>query len=364
LRALLEAAAAECTGCTADRLALEGLNLQWRPGGSPADLAEQAMQGVAEAISEAQAVAGGRAYCYACNAVDCQHAVPPAAGEVFTGYESTGRPCWQEFFGFLLALGDQRTERLFAEHAEILARVVGRTRLIADQLRTFGRNSFTYRIWGQVVAGYLPVRNLRAALTVQIVEDRRHQLHLQVIADPLLREALADAPEDRRSAFARVYEAIAEARRQTLSLSTLWQNGSRREQEEATREKAFSILRHLAHSIEQKGRQLRRRTSHAEIRGGQNRPVHKAYDDVVAATAQDLYLDRFKQSLIVVGRAGRIHAFSREGKHITSLMLPGDEFDRRLARGRYVPHSEADIEAFRASVLAALPTPATAPSDR
>lgn len=358
LQALVEAAAAESSGGTGDPLALADLDLRWRPGSVPADLAEQALRGVAESLSDVRAVSGGRAHCYACGNSACEHAVAPAAGEVFSGYESTGRPCWQEFFGFLLALGDERTDRLFADPPEILARVVGRTRLVAAQLRTFGRNSFTYRVWGQVVAGYLPVRNQRAAVTVQVVEDKHHKLHLQVIADPLLREALADAPEDRRSAFARVHDAIAEARRQTLSLSTLWEHGNRREQEEAVREKAFAILRHLAHSIEQKGRQLRRRTSHAEIRGGQNRPVHKAYDDVVAATAQDVFEDRFKQSLIVVGRGGRIHAFSREGRHITSLVLAGDEFDRRVARGRYVPPTDGDMEAFRASVLAALPAAA------
>jgi len=363
LQALVDAAAAETAGRAGDPVALAGLGLQWRPGAAPADLAEQALRGVAEFLSDVRAVSGGRAHCYACGSSACEHAVAPTAGEVFTGYESTGRPCWQEFFSFLLALGDDRADRLFADPPEILARVVGRTRLIADQLRTFGRNSFTYRVWGQVVAGYLPVRNQRAAISVQVVEDKHHQLHLQVIADPLLREALADAPEDRRSAFARVHDAIAEARRQTLSLSTLWQHGDRKEQEEAVREKAFAILRHLAHSIEQKGRQLRRRTSHAEIRGGQNRPVHKAYDDVVAATAQDVYLDRFKQSLIVVGRSGRIHAFSREGRHITSLILAGDELERRVARGRYVPQSDGDMEAFRASVLAALPAATATPTE-
>lgn len=361
LRALVETAALECAGRRAQQLALGGLQLHWRPETSADDLAEQALRAAAESISEAGAVVGGRVFCYACGSTECAHTLPAGAGEVFAGYASTGAPCWEEFFSYLLALGDRRTDLLFTESPDILARVVGRTRLVAQQLRTFGRNAFTYRIWGQVVAGYLRVRHLRAAATIQIVEDARHQLHLQVIADPLLREALADAPEDQRSAFARVHDAIAEARRQTLSLGTLWQSCNRREQAEAVREKAFAILRHLAHSIEQKGRQLRRRTSHAEIRGGQNRPVHKAYDDVVAATAHDVYLDRYKQSLIVAGRGGRIHAFSREGKHITSLVLAGDEFERRVARGRYTLYVEGDLEAFRVSALAGLPAPPADP---
>jgi hypothetical protein len=356
LQELARAAALECSGREADPLSAAGLSLRWHPGLPPADLAEDALRHFSEATSALRVFAGGRVYCYACSDADCEHAAP-APGEVFTGYESTGRPRWQEFFSFLLELGDDRTERLFEEHTELLARVVGRTRLVAAQLRTFGRNSCTYRVWGQVVAGYLLVRGTRAALTAQIVEDKRHRLHLQVIATPLLREALADAPTDGRSACARVYDALEEARRQTTALSDLWQQANRREQDEEAREKAFSLLRHLAHSIEQKGRQQWRRTQHAELRAGQNRPVHKAFDDVVAAAVQDVYTDRFKQSVIVAGRGGRIHAFNRDGRHITSLMLPGDEFDRRVSRGRYVPCGVGDAEAFRANVLAALPAP-------
>jgi hypothetical protein len=355
LQDLVQAAALESSGRAADPPSAAGLHLHWHPGVSPAELAAEAFRHFSEMSSVARVFTSGRAYCYACGGADCDHAIPALAGEVFTGYESTGRPCWQEFFSFLLELGDERTDRLFDEQPELLARVVGRTRLVATQLRTFGRNSFTYRVWGQVVAGYLQVKGTRAALSAQIVEDQRHQLHLQVLAAPRLREALADAPQDQHSACGRVYDAIAETRRQTAALGDLWQHANRREQDDETREKAFAILRHLAHSIEQKGRQQWRRTQHAELRAGQNRPVHKAFDDMVAASVQDVYTDRFKQSVIVAGRSGRVHAFSREGRHITSLMLAGDEFDRRVSRGRYVHYDVQNLEAFRASVLAALP---------
>ncbi len=355
LQELSRTAALEAAGRGDGALDGAGLSLQWHPGSSPDDLAEAAFRFYAEAISEERLFRQGRVHCYACGEPACEHSAPPSPGAVCTGYESTGRPRWQEFFGYLLELGDERADRLFLERAEILARVVGRNRLIADQLTTFGRNAFTYRIWGQVVAGYLQVRNTRAALSAQVVEDKRHRLHLQVVATDELREALADAPDDRRSAFTRVYDALAEARNQLAALNSVWQHGNHRADAVTVRERAFAILRHLAHSIEQKGRQQQRRTSHAEMRGGQNRPVHKAYDDVVAATAQDFYTDRFKGSTIVAGRAGRVHAFNDTGRHVTSLMLTGDEFSRRCARGRYVPYAGGDPEAFRASVLARLP---------
>ena len=66
--------------------------------------------------------------------------------------------------------------------------------------------------------------------------------------------------------------------------------------------------------------------------------------------------------MIVAGRSGRIHAFSRDGRHITSLMLAGDEFDRRVSHGRYVQCGVADVETFRANVMAGLPSAKTDPA--
>lgn len=354
--ALIDAAARASTGKRRDPHELGDLVLAWRPDLSAKELAQSAVQMVSEALSDTHVFETGRLYCYACGSADCPHARPPHPGDVFTGYESTGRPRWQEFFRFLLSLEDDRTERLFADRPELLARVIGRGRVISDQLASFGRHSYTYRIWGQVVAGYLSIRDVRAAVTMQFVEDKRHHLNLQVVAAPMLHEALANAPDDRRSAFHRVYDAIAEARRQTVALSSVWTNQKRtREQAHETRNKAFSILRHLAHSIERKGRQHHRRTQHAEVRARQKRPVHKAYDDVVAAGVNDVFFDRMKQSVIVLGRSGRIHAFSNGGKHITSLVLGRGEFERRLGRKRYVLYEPDKVEGFRANVLATLP---------
>ena len=355
LCALVDTAAGEMVGRRLDSLDPELVKLVWNPRLRAEDLAETVLQLVAQAVSKPHVFETGQTYCYACGTAECQHARPRTSSQVFTGYESTGRPRWDEFFNCLLALHDQRTDRLFAEKPEVLARVVGRTRLIADQLASFGRNALTYRIWGQVVAGYLNVGADRTAFTVQLVEDHRHCLHLQMIAHPLLLEALANAPDDQRSAFHRVYDAIAEARRQTLSLSGVWCRCPHRKKAfKETRDKAFAILRHLAHSVERKGRQHRRRTLHAEVRGAQQRPVHKAYDDVVAAAAEDIYLDRYKNSIIVSGRGGRIHAFSHGGRHITSLVLGKDDFEKRVARKRYVRCEREDIETFRAGALAGL----------
>ena len=354
LTALRDAALSECgiaAGADGPKLPFD---LVWRASMTAADLADEAMRVASECASEHSDFRSGCVYCYACRSAACEHVRPSESGHVFVGYESTGRPCWAELFNFLLQLGDPRTDLLFARPPETLARVVGRRRLVEDQLTSFGKNSLTYRIWGQVVAGYFRMRPLRAALTIQLVETRDHRLHLQVLTDPRLQDAMANAPADKRSAFHRVHDALAEARRQVFSLGGVWHSANRKEGRHETQEKAFAILRHVAHSIERKGRQLRRRTAHAEARGQQQRPVHKAHDDLVNGAATDFLRDAVRDSIIVLGKGGRMHAFALDGRHITSMTIGGDELERRRRRNRYVRVEPDMLEEFRDAALAAM----------
>jgi len=239
--------------------------LTWRPAMTARELAEEAMTMAAEFTARGNAFRHGTVYCYACGSADCEHAQPPTAGTVFAGYESTGRPRWEEFFNVLLGLEDPRTDRLFHEPPDTLARVIGRRRLTAEQLVSFGRNSLTFRIWGQVIAGYFHIDDFRGALSAQVIETRDHQLRFQVIAPVEVLEALASARPDRASSLHRVHDALNGAREEVYSLSSLWQAKPDRKRQNEVRDRAFALLRHLAHSIERKGRQRRRRTAHAEV---------------------------------------------------------------------------------------------------
>jgi hypothetical protein len=254
-------------------------------------------------------------------------------------------------FGLLLALDDKRTNLLFGDHPQVLARTLWRPQLTRDQLASFGRNSLTYRVWGQVVAGYLPLDGERAALTVQLVETAEHALHLQLIAPDGLREALAEADPDHRSAFHRVHEAIGDARHRIQSLSIRWRSADDGNTRNEVRERTSAVLRHLSHSIERKGRQHRRRTSHAEVRAQQQRPVHKADDDLKQASPEDFLHDTVRNSIIVLGRNGRMHVFSHQAKHITSLLLSRDELEKRQRRKRYTPLEREEALALRQRLL-------------
>ena len=358
LAALRHAALRECGETGGGRLsepaAAAAYRLAWHGAMSAPDLAGQALQVAAELTSRRDPVRRGRVYCYGCAAADCAHSAPADPGHVFSGYQSTGRPQWDELFNVLLQLSDARTDQLFAPKARVLARVIDRRFLIGNQLASFGRNSLTYRIWGQVVAGYFRLGGVRTAMTVQWVESWDHRLRVQVLADSRLQRALTDDPENRRSAFHRVHDALEEARRQTESLSKRWQATRDKRVRREVRQAAVRAQRHLAQSIEKKGRQQQRRTVHAEVRARQQRPVAKAREDLSQAMPGSMFRDTVKQSVIILGKGGRMHAFSDDGRHITSMILKGDEFERRRRRRRYLPLETEACDRFRSLAMAAL----------
>ena len=97
-------------------------------------------------------------------------------------------------------------------------------------------------------------------------------------------------------------------------------------------------------------RQHGRRTAHAETRGQQSRPVHKARDDALAATAADCFHDVIRESIVIRGKGNRAHVFNKSGRHITSLSLQGDEVERRQRRKRYVPLTDAELTQLKTAL--------------
>ncbi len=337
-------------GLPASREPNESMVFTWTQGMSPELLAETIIEQARISASETATIQNGRVFCYHCKSCTCEHAEPPDAGQVFMGYGNNGRPIWLEFFNALNSLEDDRLDQLFEDRAKPVARLMGRKRLIANQFVGGGRNSMTYRIIAQVIAGYFRIQGQRCAVTFQVVENTKRELHLQFIAPDLVREVFADPPGKSHSSFYRIYDATQELRHKLRELGPEWRNCEGNAARKKTQDKVFSQLRHLMHIIERKGRQAHRRTKHAQQRSNDNRPVHKAIDDVNAAPREDFYVDRARQSIIVVGKKGRAHVFSQEGRHITTLNLPADKLERRVQRNRYAPMPAEDIDSFRAAV--------------
>lgn len=348
----LKASAFEHYGVVGKQMPDSEFTLNWEHKHSAKHLARQALSMAEEASSEHQVFRRGYIFCYSCESAACIHAIQPDPGYVFAGYNSTGTPIWKEFFQVMLSLNDNRTDLLFdAKKPKLLTRVIGRRRLIADQLTSYGKHSLSYKIWGQVIAGYLHVEGIRAAITVQVVETRDHKLNFQLITDSRIHDALVEAPADKRSALHRIHDAVFRARTDINALSIIWQQVRKKSEFKEVENKVFTKLKHLAHSIERKGRQDRRRTVHADVRGQEKRPVHKAREDLLGASEADFFLDRMKQTIVVVGKSGRAHIFNKTGRHITSLIINKDEMERRQQRKRYALMLQDEVDTFKKSAI-------------
>jgi len=325
----------------------------WRLGGR--SLEEQVRRQVREMASHAEALRPGRVYCYRCESSDCEHSPPPGPTQVFAGYSSTGQPEWAELPQLLLDLGHERVEALYERPRELLAAALSGEELKARQLSVFGRESKSYDVLAQVVAGYLQLpgppgdEEERVAFTVQAVEARRLDgrpwVDLNVIGTCSDGVPVLDLMDD---AYLRLHRMISKTRRQVRALGVAGRGRGRTGGLDAgIGDKAAGLLLDLSRSIEQLSRQGGRRTRHAEARGREQRPTAKALEEALAAADHSLLWDSRDETMIVLGGRNRVHVYTLQGKQVTSLTLDADSVERRRRTGRWVEPGGERRAAFR-----------------
>lgn len=340
----------------------EDWNLQFEP-----PLAEQVISQIEDVQAGRNVFRAGRVYCFRCDSSECEHALPPSSLSVFHGYAPNGLPEWAELVQVLIAAKDERVDQLFG--AGVLARLQFGHDLRVRQLSSFGRASKTYAILGQVVAGYFPLPNRgeharesapRLAITFQAVEYRGDEgavrLRLNAIArapgDGELGEMLASGWEPglyrAREVAGREMEAIEQ------HVNAVRGQGGASEVREFMK-RIPGILRRLAESIERSGRQESRRTRHVEVRRQQHRPVHKALEDALAAAAEALFYDEKAKTTVACGHQGRAHAFSVNGRHVTSFILRPGSVEFRLRTHRWRPLTPEEVEEFKRLLRQSIP---------
>jgi hypothetical protein len=338
-------------------------------------LEEQVDDQLSERSAARQAFQRGSVFCFRCDSPTCEHATPPGAHAVFQGYSSTGVPEWHELAQAFVAVRDERVDQLYATPPAILTLAQTGHDLRARQLASFGRASRSYAILGQVVSGYYRTpRNTKTtsapgtfAVTGQVVECRNrrgeYQLRLNVIPAGLTVAAWDELlHSDWHPGVARAWGELEHA------VEALEQEarGVRQDDRPAaglrrTLGKVPTLLHRFARALERGARQGGRRTRHAEERRRQ-RPVHKALDDLRHDRNEDLFVDEKRGTIVVCARQGRAHAFTPDGRQVTSLTLPAQAPAFRVRTGRWRPITPTEASAFREAVQrqAAPADPATA----
>jgi len=354
---------------------------------------------VRDALLNAVAFERGHVFCLRCESSRCGHSLPPTAKHVFAGYEETGRPDWVELDQLLLRRKDARLERLYGDGGdgaapggpraprELVALPLHRDELYGRLLPGFEEERFRCFVLGQLCVGWfvpqLPAhagepappplerRDPRAAmaLTVQLVRTESAKdgplLGLNLVgrwpeaATKRLAPAVAAAPLE-EALLPVLPDALRQLRREIAVFSG--RGGSRAPgigiALERLTNRCHALLRDAARDLEHRPRSEARRTGHANDRAREGgRPTHKAWEDARSAADDHLGWDTQEETIVVLGPAGRVHFFGADGRHVTSVVYPGQVIDQRKAKGRWVLLEPAKRVAFKAA-LPAPPPPA------
>jgi len=331
----------------------------WRLTADP-PVEQQIRTAVQDMASHAEVYRSGRVYCYRCESTECPHSVAPWPTSVFGGYSSTGLPQWPDLGKVLLDLHHPDVDLLYQPYRRhVVAAYVDPETLKHRQLNVFGRQSKTYDILGQVVFGFLyltpPGRDSkgpeRVAFTLQAVESRHldgsPRLELNVLGQFPDGSSALDALTD--SYQLRILHIVADARRRIGHMAP---RDNRTDVSASIRShvpvSVVEILKGMVRSLERIGRQTERRTMHAEERRVDKRPTTKACEDAVAASDDNILWDDRQNTVVVLGPRNRIHIFSPQGRHVTSLTLGTEAIRGRIKRGRWQHLTGEMLVRFRA----------------
>ncbi len=343
-------------------------------------------QRVRDALLNAVAFERGHVYCLRCESSRCSHSLPPTAKSVFTGYAETGRPDWVELDQLLHRRGDGRIERLYGGGAaggrELVAVALHRDELYGRLLPGFEEPRWRCYVLGQLCLGYFAPRlgdaNRRAhergephggprdprhlmALTVQLVRTEKQPegalLGLNLVGrlpDALVASAPAGPLEE--SLLSTLPDALRQLRREIAVFSG--RGGDRVPgigiALERLTNRGHTLLRDAARDLEHRRRSDARRTDHANDRARQGtRPTHKAFEDARHAADDHVGWDTQEQTIVVLGPASRVHFFAEHGKHVSSVVYPGQIVAQRKGQGRWVPLDADKLARFRKGLVSA-----------
>jgi hypothetical protein len=292
---------------------------------------EQILRRVREVREHERALRPGAVFSYFAGSSHAEGCRPTEPRQVFDGYSSTGKPVFSDFVTMSIERKDPNIDRLLAGEELVLTRVTMGRVLRTQQLAEFGGNSPVFKILGQVDAGLFRVLGAagKCAFSFQLLRgttlEGRVRLRLHPVgaidpmdlADPALMQIL--------SRFQR--------RLDTEAMRLQGQSQQGEVDEEAF---VLPLLNDLARQLQSRTRSVGRRTQHGLERTEEGqRPTSRAYPDAGEASDDAILWDLDQNTIVVLGGKGRVHVFTPQGKHVTSVMMQGSAIERRRHMGRW-----------------------------
>lgn len=294
----------------------------------------------------------GRVPCFRSGTTDGPQSVPPTPTSVFNGHAATGKPTWIEFTSLCLERREPRVSALYRDPPAAIGLVQLAEDLGEPLLPEFESLAAGHQILGQVSVGLIPGPALgidgdvgRVAFSLQVVSLKGGAGRLMLNLIGLDERALLEAAHGGSDRAEGLLKAIKATRRRLRSLK-------RRQVTQRTEGQDLpGVLHRTRVELERALSPDRRRTKHAQNRHESgDRPTLSAVGDATSAPLERLMEDTQRKTIVVLGRRGRAHIFSREGRHVTSLKLEPGELERKTIRRRWRPLSEAQARQFQSNL--------------
>ena len=296
----------------------------------------QVVQRVQEVRAHDRALIEGAVYCYFTESAEDEASRPKEPRQVFDGYSSTGRPVFSDFVTMAIERKSPDLDAMLAGEDIILTHVqMGRV-LRTAQLAEFGKTSPVYRILGQVDAGLFKVRGseAKAAFSFQVLRGQTLEGKALLRVNPVGKHRVIDLEDPSVARILRRFQLHLED--EGLRLAGLETTAAQKEEAPNEEEFVRPLLQDLARQLESRARRRGRRTEHADQRVEKNqRPTTKAYEDADCARDDALVWDEEQQTMVVLGPRQRVHVFSPDARHVTSVVMNRNNVEQRRRSHRW-----------------------------
>ncbi|MFQ5507293.1 MAG: hypothetical protein ACE5F1_21205 [Planctomycetota bacterium] len=291
----------------------------------------------------------GRSWCFNSQSFDSQYSRPEDPRQVLVGYGLEGRPRFADLVTLAIERKHEAVEQLLAGKEGAVSFVEPGEKITEGVRPAFDPDQAPHRLLAQAMIGLFASaeEGRRVALTIQVLTRDAQDGNVHLLAHPVCAIDLLDLPD---ASTARILKGF----QQKMNLLAKQLSGkiAAGEEVDAT-EAVLPELRDLVHRLSQDARNRARKTTHARERESQGkRPTQLAFPEARSARDHHLYRDNEEGTVIVIGKKGRVHVFSPDGRHVTTVVMSPSSVRQRVSAGRWREAEPAERGSFRDAISA------------
>ena len=296
-------------------------------------------------VLDAGLLVPGRVWCFQTESFDSDYSRPEDPRQVLVGYGLEGRPRYADLVTLAIERKHDAVEELLAGREGAVSFVEAGEAVTEGVKPAFDPHTIPYQLVGQLVAGLFESSEAgrRVALTVQVLANEGEDNKLHLVSHPVSAVDLLDLPDPSIPRILRGFQnKLVECAKEV--------DGKRAAGETPNLAEAVEpLLKDLSKRLSSNAKTKERKTTHARERENE-RPTTLAFPEARSARDHHLYVDGQENTVVVVGKKGRIHVFSPDGRHVTSVVMSPTNVKQRVKQGRWRQAEPTERGSFRDAI--------------